>query len=91
MTRIDLFPGDRFRTVDRLERMRCPVLVLHGDADRVVPPAHGRELFARARDPRRSLFVPGAGHGDLQAVAGEEYWKALAGFAELCGLRAGGG
>lgn len=90
MTRIDLFPGDRFRTIDTLDRMRCPVLVLHGGLDRVVPPEHGRALFARAREPKLSLFVPGAGHGDLHAVAGEEFWRALAGFAELCGLKAGG-
>jgi fermentation-respiration switch protein FrsA (DUF1100 family) len=89
MTRVDLFPGDRFRTVDALGRVRCPVLVLHGGLDRVVPPAHGRELFARAREPRQSLFVPGAGHEDLHAVAGEEYWRALAGFAESCGLAPG--
>lgn len=39
-----------------------PLLVIHGDADRVVPVAHGERLFALAGEPKELWIVPGAGH-----------------------------
>jgi dipeptidyl aminopeptidase/acylaminoacyl peptidase len=38
------------------------VLVIQADRDEVVPPAHGRALFARACDPRRLHVIAGADH-----------------------------
>ena len=38
------------------------VLVIQADRDEVVPPAHGRALFDRARDPRRLHVIAGADH-----------------------------
>ncbi|MHC4948199.1 MAG: alpha/beta fold hydrolase [Planctomycetota bacterium] len=35
---------------DEPERLRCPLLVVHGTADRVVPVAHGEAIGAAARD-----------------------------------------
>lgn len=76
------FPYDWFRTLRRLERLRAPVLVIHGTADEVIPIANGRALFNAAREPRQSLWVEGAGHNDLVDVAGARYWTALRQFAE---------
>ena len=39
-----------------------PVMVLHGEADRVVPPEMGRAVFEAARHPKESHFVPHFGH-----------------------------
>lgn len=39
-----------------------PLLVIHGDADGVVPVSHGRILYDAAREPKRLWIVPGAGH-----------------------------
>jgi len=44
-----------------------PVLVIHGDADRVVPAAHGERIFALAGGPKALWIVPGAGH--IEALA----------------------
>ena len=38
------------------------VLVIQAARDEVVPPAHGRALFDRARDPRRLHVIAGADH-----------------------------
>jgi fermentation-respiration switch protein FrsA (DUF1100 family) len=38
------------------------VLVVQADRDEVVPPAHGRALYDRARDPKRLHVIPGADH-----------------------------
>jgi pimeloyl-ACP methyl ester carboxylesterase len=44
-----------------LPQVRCPVLVLCGEADQLTPPAHSREIAALCRDARLAM-VPGAGH-----------------------------
>jgi pimeloyl-ACP methyl ester carboxylesterase len=55
-----------------------PVLVIHGDADRVVPPAHGERLFALAGGRKALWIVPGAGH--IEAFASPEVRARLLGF-----------
>jgi abhydrolase domain-containing protein 17 len=76
-----LFPFDRFSTLRRLPRVRMPILVIHGSADRVVPMSHGRLLHAAAGAGARSLWVEGASHDDLPYVAGDGYFRALGDFA----------
>lgn len=39
-----------------------PLLLLHGTADGVIPHAHSQRLLADAREPKRLVEVPGAGH-----------------------------
>lgn len=81
MTRWPVVLGDMFQNERKLRDVRCPVLVLHGTADPVIPFWHGEALYAAAREPRRKLFVPGGGHGGLDAVAKDDYWRALREFA----------
>lgn len=44
-----------------------PLLIIHGGADRVVPPAHGERLYVLAAEPKTLCILPGAGH--IQAFA----------------------
>ncbi len=49
---------DAFPTETYLPFVECPVFIVHGSKDRVVPPAHGRYLYAlavSARDRRWAL------------------------------------
>ncbi|MBL9189811.1 MAG: alpha/beta hydrolase [Opitutaceae bacterium] len=79
-----IVPFDQFRNLAKLPALRCPVLVMHGRDDDVIPFAHGRALHDAVRGPRRHLWVEGAGHNNLINVAGESYWRVLREFAELC-------
>ncbi|MEQ8958398.1 MAG: alpha/beta hydrolase, partial [Coleofasciculus sp. C2-GNP5-27] len=54
-----------------------------GTADETIPLSHGKRLFAAAPEPKRSLWVEGAGHNDVFWVAGEQYGEALQEFARL--------
>jgi alpha-beta hydrolase superfamily lysophospholipase len=40
----------------------CPVLVIHGDKDDIVPVAEGHELFAALAAPKRLCIIEGSGH-----------------------------
>ena len=64
-------------------RVRSPLLVLHGDADRSVPIACGRTVFAEAGSgDKEFVAVPGGGHIDLWKVGGEALHARLAGFLD---------
>jgi fermentation-respiration switch protein FrsA (DUF1100 family) len=39
-----------------------PLVLIHGDADAIVPASHAQRLFERAAEPKALWRVPGAGH-----------------------------
>ena len=80
--------GTGMPSLERLPAVRCPVLVVHGDADRTIPFTMGERLFAAAPEPKRFLRVPHGGHNDVVRVAGVSYVRALREFLELCAERA---
>jgi fermentation-respiration switch protein FrsA (DUF1100 family) len=56
---------DTFDSESRMAKVRSPVLVIHGENDRVIPVAFGRKLFAAAPEPKEGHFIPGGTHGNL--------------------------
>jgi pimeloyl-ACP methyl ester carboxylesterase len=62
-------------------QIRCPVQVLHGDRDRIVPLAKGRHVAALLGAPFRTLA--GAGHVPI-ATRPAEVNRALLSFLESC-------
>ena len=54
-----------FDSLSKIDRISAPLLLVHGEADRVVPARFGRELYEAAPEPKRAHFIPGAGHNDL--------------------------
>jgi fermentation-respiration switch protein FrsA (DUF1100 family) len=80
VTRVPLFPVDRFRNIDLIAGVTAPILVIHGTADRVVPYSLGEKLYRAAPSPKRFFRVEGAGHYDLRDEAGERYWREYGSF-----------
>ncbi len=71
---------NKLDTASKLQGVRCPILVVHGDRDEVIPASQGRTLFEAAPEPKRLIVIKGAGHNDLSNVGGEEYLDTLAEF-----------
>ena len=63
--RLAFLAGARFDSAALVGRLSVPFFALHGDRDTIVPYALGEQLFALAREPKRFLRVPGAGHNDI--------------------------
>jgi abhydrolase domain-containing protein 17 len=81
LTRIPVLPFDKFPNYKEIGRVRCPVLIIHGTRDSVIPIWHGQRLFELANQPKQFVAVPGADHNDLDMVAGSSYPKAIQSFA----------
>ena len=82
-----LFGGFRLADaapVDALRQAKVPVLLLHGEDDRLVPCAMSAELEKACCGPVERLTFPEAGHGLSYLVDRERYTAAVIGFVERC-------
>jgi fermentation-respiration switch protein FrsA (DUF1100 family) len=79
---LGLFSRYRLSTLEFMKDVRSPVLVVHGERDRVVPLGAGQKLYDRLAGQKELYLVKGAGHADLHLVGGQEYWERLAAFVK---------
>ena len=82
MTRYPVLPFDKFKSVDKIGSVRCPVLIIHGTNDWTIPLYHGERLLEAANEPKTSLWVEGVGHNDLFYTDQQRYLNTLAEFAK---------
>lgn len=73
---------DAYPSLRRVRELAAPLLVLHGESDAIVPPAHGRAIFQAAPGPKRMYVFPEAGHNDLVPLAGATYAQVIRSWAE---------
>jgi uncharacterized protein len=71
---------DRFATIDRISKVRAPLLVIGGDADRIVPMSQTRRVYEAAGNPKRLVVIPNADHNDYSLLAGAETIEAVVTF-----------
>lgn len=71
---------DAVQPVAAVARLRRPLLVVHGEADHVIPLARGRAVYGAAQEPKSWLLVRGAAHGDFLAAEGSAYGETLLAF-----------
>ncbi|XP_058103997.1 uncharacterized protein LOC131247988 [Magnolia sinica] len=57
---------DIYKNIDKIQRVKCPVLVIHGTEDDVVNWFHGNGLWQLAREPYEPLWIKGGGHCNLE-------------------------
>jgi len=81
---------DRYRSEAHIRHVSSPILQIHGERDRVVPYAIGRDLFEAAPEqsadgtPKRFVSLPNCDHNDVVVNGEPEYSQAIGRFiAEL--------
>jgi len=62
--------GDKFPNIDYAPKIQCPVFIVHGTQDEVVPFWHGEDLFMSLQQKWRAkpFWVEGAGHNNIEAL-----------------------
>ena len=56
----------QFNSLAKIGNYHGPLLQSHGTADRLIPYAMGRQLFAAANEPKQFVAIPGGDHNDPQ-------------------------
>jgi len=59
-------PYDIFCNVDKIQNIKCPVLIVHGQKDAVVPFEHGKRLYEMVKTRKDYLWIDNAGHNDIE-------------------------
>lgn len=62
---VRLLMKDQFRSDQRIGKVTAPVLILHGEQDRVVPIAFGERLYGLITAPKKFVRIARGGHEDL--------------------------
>ncbi|HEY4045261.1 MAG TPA: alpha/beta hydrolase [Acidobacteriaceae bacterium] len=93
LTKVPLVPWDKFPNARRIRNVRMPVLVIQGEADEVIPFAHGQKVFHNAQPKgdkdaslmrtsgKQHLWIPNAGHNDIFQAAPKLYFDKVQSFA----------
>ncbi|MDX2164511.1 MAG: alpha/beta hydrolase [Gammaproteobacteria bacterium] len=82
ITQIPIFMFDKFRNIDKIQIIKCPVLIIHGKKDTVIPFWQGKKLYDLAPSPKSFLWIDDANHNDVASIGGETYWKSIQHFSK---------
>lgn len=86
------FLVERYASTERIPKVGCPILMLHGDADEIVPIELGRRLFSAAPGTAASGFenrfveLSGADHNNVLSTHRAELHAAVGEFFATAGL-----
>jgi len=80
---VQLLLTQTFDSVDKIARVRMPVLIAHGADDRYVPSRFSQRLYEAAPEPKKLLLVKGGTHNNSMVVGNGEYRTALHEFFGL--------
>lgn len=79
-SRLHFLTKNRFDSSRKLSQARCPVLITHGDPDEVIPTEQAHLLYNAAKEPKKLLIFPGAGH-NVFGSQGDLYLDMVVDFA----------
>lgn len=76
----DWRPRVPYDNLEKIDKVKVPVLIIHGSNDEIIPVEMGRRVFAAANSPKDLYIIPGAHHNDTYVVGGKEYFQRLQAF-----------
>jgi len=70
----------RFDNIDKIPKITCPILIIHGTMDELVPFNSAKRLEEAAKGKVTRFDVQGAGHNDVFDVGGQQLLFAIGAF-----------
>ena len=59
---INLVLKDRYDSIEKIQSITTPILIMHGKKDNIVPQKMGLELFEKANEPKFNYFPENDDH-----------------------------
>lgn len=79
---VRLLLRDRYPSMELIAGVRCPVLIVTGDRDAIIPAAQSERLYRAVASPKRFVLIPGADHNDEELLAGPRLLAEVMDFLE---------
>jgi fermentation-respiration switch protein FrsA (DUF1100 family) len=76
----DWRPKVPYDNLGKIDKVKVPVLVIHGTDDEIIPVDMGRRVFAAAHEPKELYLISGAHHNDTYLMGGRAYFQRLQDF-----------
>lgn len=77
VTQVTITPWDKFPNVEKIRQVRCPILVMHGKYDTVIPYWHARGLYEAATASTLHYLFKSASHDPLVVDDAPRYWNLI--------------
>jgi pimeloyl-ACP methyl ester carboxylesterase len=71
---------ERYDALEAAKQITCPVLMIHGELDDLIPASQGEKVATALKAPKRWVLLPSVGHNDL--LSQPEVWKEIAAFLQ---------
>ena len=82
---VRLLLRDRFPSSERVAQIRCPVLIIAGTSDTIIPIDHSRRLYEAITAPKTVVEID-ADHNDESLLDGEQMIQAIVRFVSKSSL-----
>lgn len=79
---VDLLLNQRFDSIDKVGKLKIPVLFIHGTWDSKAPWQMSRQLFDAAPQPKVLKLIQGGEHSNSGGIASVEYKEAVTAFVQ---------
>ncbi|UII33120.1 alpha/beta hydrolase [Fulvivirga ulvae] len=70
-----LFLQFHFDNINKLDSISCPILLIHGDDDTLIPVSHARNLYQAYSGKKKLVIIPQGTHNDLSLF--DQYHETL--------------
>jgi uncharacterized protein len=79
---VDLILTQGFESIDKVSKLKMPILFIHGTTDSTIPAFMSEQLYNAAPEPKKLILIPGAGHNNVANFAPSQYTKGIKSFLE---------
>jgi fermentation-respiration switch protein FrsA (DUF1100 family) len=62
-----LYLDYKFNNVEKIGSVTCPVILIHGERDSLIPPSHSKRLQSKIKSKSKLILVPQGSHNDLNS------------------------
>jgi len=79
---VSLLLNQRFESLSKMDKLKMPVLIIHGTWDNLVPVEMAKRLYAATLAPKFMTLIEGGGHNNSGSIGWVEYRDALSAFID---------
>lgn len=74
--------GSQYESLYKINNVKCPLLIIHGAKDKVIPYKLGLRLYKKYNGIKTMITITNGGHDNLLKINPDLYWSSIRKFLE---------